>query len=171
MFNLLVLCITLILSVNATYNPFEPDVIKLTNTIVANVNLVTQAQFINFDTTAVFNTDSLGRVFTSITSNGVVAVAGTYMVDIVLYYEEPNENVNVGVEVTVDGVSTGIIGANGYIKNDKDHVECSTSISDLVKLSTTSKIGFMTEQIGRSDSDVVAPAGESSITITRVDDI
>jgi hypothetical protein len=46
------------------YNPFEPDVIKVTNTATIDINVSPQAEFNNINTTPIFNTDS--NVFTSI---------------------------------------------------------------------------------------------------------
>jgi hypothetical protein len=46
------------------------------------------------------------------------------------------------IEVTVGGVSTVIREANAYIRNAVGHNESTTAVSDLVRLTTPSKISF-----------------------------
>lgn len=151
------------------YNPFEPDVIKVINTATANINVTPQAEFNNINTTPVFNTNS--DVFTSVTSNGVFCVPGLYLVDIVMYNTTAAAQRAIPtVEVTVNSVSTGIRGANGYIRRGSGHDESSTTVADMVRLTTTSKIGFDTFQLGAASGNVAAPAGESSMRIVRIDD-
>jgi hypothetical protein len=152
------------------YNPFEPDVIKVTNTATIDINVSPQAEFNNINTTPIFNTDS--NVFTSITTNGVFCVAGTYLVDVVLYHESTAQRSNQALEVTVNSVSTGIRGANGYIRSiSTNHREATTTVADVVQLTTTSKIGFDTLRLTEgSTGAVAAPAGQSSMRIVRVDD-
>ena len=159
-------------SVQAAYEPFEPDVIKVINTAATNVNTAVQTEFNNFNTTAVFNTDA--DVFTSVTTNGVVCVPGLYLVDIVLYHVAPStaQRSNPSVEVTVDSVSTGIRGANGYVRRSGSHNEGTTTVADLVQLTTTSKIGFDTFRLTEfSTGNVSAPVGQSAMRIVRIDDI
>jgi hypothetical protein len=151
----------------AAYNPFEPDVIKVTNTAVVNVNTNPQAEFNNINTTPIFNTNP--NVFTSVTSNGVVCVPGLYLVDIALYHTTTSQRTNPAIEVTVNSVSTGIRGANGYVRVGSGHNESTTTVSDLVQLTTASKIGFDTLLLSAA-GNVAAPVAQSSMRIVRIDD-
>ena len=155
--------------VHCAYKPFEPDLIKLTNNALADINLTPQQQFNSINTTPLVNTDTDSDVFMSITSNGVLCARGTYMVDIVLYHTSVVEDTNTSIEVTVAGVATGIRGANGYIRNTAGHNESTTTVSDLVRLASPSKIGFSVFQLARAGV-VVLPAAQSSINIVRIDD-
>lgn len=164
---LMVFCTTA-LNLQAAYNPFTPEAIKVTNTALANANASTAAtQFNNINTTALINTNT--SVFTSVDSDGVNCIAGTYLVDIVLYQTSTVQRANVAVEVTVDGVSTGVRGATGYIRNQQGHNESSTNVSDTVRLTSTGKIGFNFRRIANSGT-VVVPVGESAMRITRIKD-
>ena len=158
------------LSVNSAYNPFEPDIIKVTNIFVTDVNTAAQTQFNNFNTTPVVNTDTNSDVFTSVTSNGVECAIGTYLVDVVLYQSDNVARSNVAVEITVDGISTGIRAANSYIRNSSGHNEASTNAYDMVRLTSPGKIGFDTLQLAGT-GNVNAPANQSSMRIVRIDDI
>jgi hypothetical protein len=164
------------LEVKTAYEPFEIDAIKVTNSLAADVNTATVTQFNNINTTAVINSDT--DVFTSVDSDGVNCVAGTYLVDVILYRTSNNPSngprTNVGVEITVDGVGTGSVGADGYIRSPNDgapsgHEEASTSVSDVVVLSSVGKIGFTTIQLASANTEP-APAGQSILRIVRVDD-
>lgn len=153
--------------IQAAYNPFKTEAIKVTNTALANANVTPQAEFNNINTTALINTDT--SVFISVTSNGVVCIPGTYLVDITMYQTASVTRGNTSIEVTVDSVGTGIIGANGYIRNGSGHNESSTSVSDLVTLTSVSKIGFDVFELANS-GNMVVPAGQSSMRITRMKD-
>ncbi len=137
---ILALLIFVSLSVQAAYDPFEPDIIQVTNTLAADVNISPQSEFDNFNTTPIVNTDTVGNSFTSITSNGVVCVPGTYLVDVALYHTATSARINPTVEVTVDGVGTGLIGADGYVRSGSGHDEASTSVSDLVRFMFQTKL-------------------------------
>lgn len=156
---------------HTAYSPFEPDVIKVTNTATVNVNTLAQTEFNNINTTAVFNTNA--DVFTSVTSNGVVCVPGLYLVDIALYHTAGSsaQRSNPTVEVTVNSVSTGIRGANGYIRRSGGHDEATTTVADMVQLTSTAKIGFDTFRLTElSTGNVAAPVGQSMMRIVRIDD-
>lgn len=165
--SILVICV--VSSVHSAYDPFEPDLIQLTNTAVADVSVTPQAEFNNLNTTPVINTDTDADVFTTIASNGVICTPGTYMVDVALYHTSTSARSNPSIEITVDGVSTGIRGANGYIRNNAGHNESTTNVVDLVQLATASKIGFETFELGTAGT-VAAPVGQSSLRILRIDD-
>lgn len=164
------------LEVKTAYEPFEIEAIKVTNSLAADVNTAAATQFNNINTTAVINSDT--DVFTSVDSDGVNCIAGTYLVDVILYRTSNNPSngprTNVGVEITVNGTGTGTVGADGYIRSPNDgspsgHEEASTSVSDVVVLSSASKIGFTTIQL--ADPIVnAAPAGQSMMRIVRIDD-
>ena len=155
--------------VNAAYNPFKPDAIKLTNTAVANLNQVAVTEFNNLNTTPVINTDGDADVFTSITTNGVVCAPGTYKIDIVVYHTGSISRGNIGLAVTVDGVATGAVGTSGYIRNGSGHTESSTTLSDSVDLTSSGKIGFQYQRIANAGT-ITAPVGQSSMRIVRMKD-
>jgi hypothetical protein len=155
--------------VEAAYNPFKPDIIKLTNTVLNDADFDPFQQFDDFNTTAIVNTDTDGDVFTSVTTNGVVCIPGTYLINIVLYQTSPDDDTSIGVEVTIDGVGTGVLGATGYIAHSDGHNEATTIVSDSVDLTTTSKIGFDLGRLAENKS-VAIPVGKSSISITRIKD-
>lgn len=159
----------------AAYEPFKIDAIKVTNTLAINVNAAGINQFANLNTTPVINTSS--NVFTSVDADGVNCAPGTYLVDVILYRTQTpfdnNTRSNVGVEVTVDGVSTGIRAADGYIRanvtSTLGHDEASTTASDLVTLNAAGKIGFTVQRM--ADNRVnPAPAGFSMMRIARMKD-
>jgi ethanolamine utilization protein EutQ (cupin superfamily) len=109
-------------------------------------------------------------VLTSVARDGVNCVVGTYMVDIVLYQTSNDARTNILVEVTVDGISTGTRGANGYIRDSSGHNEATTTVTDLVQLASAGKIGFGFGQLGATGNTVTIPLGESSMIITRMKD-
>lgn len=155
--------------VYSAYNPFKPDAIKITNTAVVNVNVLGGAQFNNLNTTPVINTDTDANVFLSVTSNGVFCVSGTYLVDIVLYQTAASNDVNASVEITVNSVRTGRPGASGFIDNASGHRESSTNVSEIISLSSTSKIGFDTIRMAGA-GNIAVPVGQSALRITRLKD-
>ena len=161
------LCASLLTNAQGAYEPFEIQAIKVTNTATANVNAAGTTQFNNINTTAVINTDT--DVFTSVNTDGVNCEPGTYMVDIVLYHINGSGRNNPAVEVTVDGVSTGTRGADGYVRRSSGHDEASTTVSDLVSFTTASKIGFQTIRLAAGGT-ATAPVGQSIMRIVRVDD-
>lgn len=158
---------SLMSDVLAAYEPFEVEAIKVTNTIAVDVNAAGTNQFNNINTTAVINTEP--DVFTSVTTNGVFCIPGTYLVDVSLYHTGGSGRNNPSVEITVNSVGTGVIGADGYVRRASGHDEASTTVSDLVRFTTISKIGFQTTMLS-SGGAVVAPAGQSVMRIVRVDD-
>ena len=164
-----ILVICAVSSVHSAYDPFEPDLIQLINTAVTEVRVTPQAQFNNLNTTPVINTDTDSDVFTSIASNGVICSPGTYMVDVALYHTSNNARTNPHVELTVNGVPTGIRGANGYVRVSNGTNESTTNVVDLVQLATASKIGFDTFELGAAGT-VAAPVGQSSLRILRIAD-
>ncbi len=103
----LVVCAQL---VQAAYNPFKTEAIKVTNILLGNANITPAVEFNNINTTALINTST--NVFSSATSNGIVCTPGTFLVDVVLYQAENAQRSNVSVEVTLDSVGTGITGAS-----------------------------------------------------------
>lgn len=177
-FVVIVLLICLSISeANTAYQPLTIEAVKVTNTLAADVNTVAATQFNNLNTTAVLNSDT--DVFTSVDSDGVNCIAGTYLVDVILYrtvYNAPTNGPrsNVAVEITVDGVGTGLRGAEGYLRTSNDsapdgHEESTTSVSDLVELTSAGKIGFETFRLASTVTSP-APAGQSMMRIVRIDD-
>jgi hypothetical protein len=167
-FLILLLLLTTSLELEAAYNPFTPEGIKVTNTALADANTsTTPIEFNNINTTPVVNTNS--NVFTSVTSNGVFCIPGTYLVDIVMYQTSSVQRSNVAVEVTVNSVGTGILGANGYIRSANGHNESSSIVSDTVRLTSTSKIGFDIQRLAVAGT-VAVPVGQSSMRIMRIKD-
>lgn len=160
---------TVLGKLEAAYNPFTVEAIKVTNTALANANaLTTPTQFNNINTTPLLNTNS--NVFTSVDSDGVNCIPGTYMVDIVFYQTSASaQRTNVAVEVTLDGVSTGTVGANGYIRSLQNHNDSTSNVSDTVRLTSAGKIGFQYYRLSNTGT-VAIPAGQSSIRITRIKD-
>jgi hypothetical protein len=152
---------------NASYEPFEIEAIKVTNTLAADVNQAGAVQFNNINTTAVINTDS--NIFTSVNTDGVNCAAGTYLVNVVLHHINGNARNNPYVEVSVNGVSTGVRGADGLVRRANGHDEGTSSVSDLVRFTTPSKIGFITRRLA-AGGVAPAPAGQSMMRIVRVDD-
>jgi hypothetical protein len=154
--------------VDAAYNPFKPDAIKITNTAVVNVNVLGGAQFNNLNTTPIVNTDTDADVFLSVTSNGVFCVPGTYLVDVSLY-QTIGAIVNVGVEIMVNSVGTGHPGQSGFIDNAGGSREATTNVSEAIRLTSTSKIGFSTFRLANA-GNVAVPVGQSALRITRFKD-
>lgn len=164
--------ITLLLLLNfqylsAAYDPFEIEAIKVTNTLAADVNQAAATQFNSINTTAVINTDP--NIFTSVTTNGVNCVAGTYLVNVLLHHINGTALNNPYVEVTVNSVSTNIRGADGFVRRANGHDEGTTSVADLVRLTTPRKIGFRTLRLAAAGV-APAPAGRSMMRIVRIDD-
>lgn len=162
-------------SVETAYEPVEIEVIKVTNTLAADVNTAAVTQFNNINTTAVINTNT--DVFTSVDSDGINCIAGTYMVDVILYRTHNGgvneDRANVAIQVTVDGTPTSALGADGYIRSSIDggpsgHEEASTSISDLVVLTSAGKIGFNHQGLATIVTNA-APAGQSILRIVRIE--
>jgi hypothetical protein len=155
-------------NLKAAYNPFSPAVIKVTNTALANANSLTvPTQFNNINTSTVVNTNT--DVFTSVDSDGVNCIPGTYMVDVSLYQTSTAQRTNVAIEVTLDSVSTGTVGANGYIRSVENHNDSTSNISDTVRLTSAGKIGFQYYRLSNTGT-VAIPSGQSSIRITRIKD-
>lgn len=164
-----VLVASLSLKLEAAYHPFTPDLIKVTNTALANVSFAAATQFNNINITAVVNTST--DVFTSVDSDGVNCAPGTYIVDVLMYQTAAASiRLNVYVEVTANGVSTGIRGASGYIRVADGHNEASAVVTDTVQLTSAGKIGFRVQRLVSSGTNVAVPVGQSMMRITRVKD-
>jgi hypothetical protein len=164
------LCVTACANlVHAAYNPFKPDAIKVTNTAVVNINVNGGAQFNNLNTTPVVNTDTDANVFLSVTSNGVFCVPGTYLVDVSLYQTATVDDVNTAVEIRVNSVGTGHPGQTSFIDNASGSREATTNVSEIIRLTSTSKIGFMTSRLANA-GNVATAVGQSAFRITRFKD-
>jgi hypothetical protein len=151
----------------AAYELFEITAVKVTNTAATDVNTTAATQFNNINTTAVINTNS--DICTSVSTDGVTCEAGTYMVYVSLYHEGGNSRNSVGVQVTVNGTGTGIMGADGFVSRSNGHDEATTTVSDVVRFTTASKIGFFTQRLAQNGA-ATAPAGQSIMRIIRLYD-
>lgn len=142
--------------------------LEVTNLAYTALTNGTETVFNGFNTTPTVNTDGGSSIFTAVAADGVTCAVGTYRVTVQIYYTGSNTRFNVALQVSVDGVAGGAIGAGGYLRNTGGHNEASNSVSRLVTLATPAKIGFTHIQNAGAANTITMPAGNSSMILEKL---
>jgi hypothetical protein len=84
-----------------------------------------------------------------------------------LYQTGTSQRTNVAVQITVNGIGSGRLGAQAYIRAQTSHNEASSTITEPIAVTAGQKIGFRMVQLAGAGT-VTAPASTTIFYIKKV---
>jgi hypothetical protein len=141
--------------------------IYMTNNVMTNLNNTglpgTQAN--NLNTTPILN--SQPSLYTPAADGVIVNETGVYEAYVNLYQTGTSQRTNVAVQITVNGIGSGRLGAQAYIRAQTSHNEASSTITEPIAVTAGQKIGFRMVQLAGAGT-VTAPASTTIFYIKKV---
>ncbi len=143
-----------------------PDYIKLTNTVVTNMNSsATGVIFAGFNTTPLLNTNP--GTFTVTSDTITVNDTGIYEAYFNFKFDTLTQRTNVAVEFVINGVATGRVSNSDYIRSTSGHNSASTALLEPFSLTAGDTIQIQGSQ-NAFPGVVSMPVGESMVWVKKL---